>query len=152
MADEKTKLMSEREELEMEVLRAQVLKMRNDKESKVSARADQELALRETEAKMVAMQGSCNHKKGGRDYASQQKQGDGENHSVFKHTGPLGVTLVLCSRCLFMWLPGTTEKLMPDKVTHNPTGISYHTAIRFPSDNTPSGSVLFGHRPQPIAA
>lgn len=152
MADEKTKLMTEREELEMEVLRSQVLKMRNDKESKTAARADQELALRETEAKLVAMQANCNHKKGGRDYASQQKQGDGENHSVIKHTFPLGDTDVMCTRCLFMWKPGTTEKMMPDKVTPNPTGISYYAAIRFPTDNTPSGSVIFGHRPQPVAA
>lgn len=141
------KLLAEKEALELEQLRDNVERSRNAKEMRKRAREDNERGFRDKQAKDATLQAGCNHKKGGRDYASTQKRGDGDNYSVVPHTMPLGNTIVLCTRCLFMWEPGCTAKFLKDGKTRNPTGVSWNDAIRFPTDNTPSGSVLFGQRP-----
>jgi len=143
--EEKTKLQQEREALELEILREDVARRRADKEFKNQARKDQEKGFAEQRQKAAAMQAGCNHRKGGKDYASTQKRGDGDNYAVVKHTFPLGDTAVICTRCLFIWKHGTSAEKMPDG-SPNPTGISYKEAINFPTDNTPSGSVQFGLR------
>jgi hypothetical protein len=145
-------LLNEKEELELEKLRAEVMQMRATNEQRREARKDQELAFRDAEQKAANLSRNCNHKKGGRDYASTAKRGDGDNYSIIPHTMPLGETIILCTRCLFIWKPGTSEKFMPDGRTPNPTGIPYQIALRFPTDNSPSGSVLFGIRPQVMMA
>lgn len=149
MADEKGRLelLQEKEALELEELRERVARQRSEKQQKAAARADNEKSFREAAQKQAQMQAGCNHKKGGRDYAATNKRGDGDNYSVIPHTMPLGNTIVLCTRCLFMWTPGTSAKFMPDGKTKNPTGISWAEAIKLPTDNSPSGSVLFGQRP-----
>lgn len=147
MADERAKLLEEKERLELEQLRENVERSRNIREMQRRARADNERAFKDKARTDAALSASCNHKKGGRDYASTQKRGDGDNYSVIIHSMPLGNTVVLCTRCLFLWEPGTTAKFLRNGKTPNPTGISWNDAIRFPTDNTPSGSVLFGQRP-----
>jgi hypothetical protein len=153
MAEEtksKAELQNEREALELEVLRDDVARKRSDKAQRADARMDQERALREGAVKTANLQRSCNHKKGGRDYASTQKRGDGDNFCVIPWVDPLGRQLELCTRCLFLWEPGVTAKFMKDGKTPNPTGISWQDAIKFPTDNSPASSVLFGHRPAQV--
>lgn len=85
------------------------------------------------------IQEACTHRKGGTDTASLNKQGNDSNFSVVKHTGTFGETTVLCTRCCKLWLPKD-----PD---HNgkPTP-GYGEALRFPTDNAPSSSVVFAVR------
>lgn len=142
---EKT-LQQEKEELELEQLRDEVAKRRAQKEIRQQAQKDNESAFREKERSERALQTRCNHKKGGRDFASIQKRGDGENHAIIAWQHPLGWMVYVCSHCIFKWEPGISEKFMKDEKTPNPTGISYEQAAKLPTDNSPAGSVLFGPR------
>lgn len=150
MAEEKKSLQAERDELELENLRADVERKRFDREQRTNARKENERTFKETITKQLNLWASCNHKKGGRDYAASQKRGDGDNHCILLWMHPLGYTIVLCSRCHFMWEPGVTTKTLKDGKTPNPTRISWEDALRLPTDNTAAGSVMFGHRPQPV--
>jgi hypothetical protein len=150
MAEEKLSrdaILREKEELELEELRGNVEAKRFSKQQRDSARKENERSFAETIKKNHALWASCNHKKGGRDYAASQKRGDGDNHSIFIWAHPMGYSIVLCSRCHFLWEPGVTTKYMKDGKTPNPTKISWEDALRLPTDNTPSGSVMFGVRP-----
>lgn len=144
---EKT-LQQEKEELELEQLRDEVAKRRAQKEMRTQAQKDNESAFREKERSERALQARCNHKKGGRDFASIQKRGDGENHSIIAWQHPLASMgmVYICTHCTFKWERGVTEKFMQDGKTPNPTEISYEQAAKLPTDNSPAGSVLFGPR------
>lgn len=156
MADEnkvsRADLIAEKEALELEQLRASVETTRNAKRMRKEAREDNERSFREKALKDAATQASCNHKKGGRDYAATQKRGDGDNHCIAIHTYPMGNTNIHCTRCLFMWQPGDGKQFLKDGVTKNPTGLSWAEAVKLPTDNSPSGSVLFGPRPTYVIA
>lgn len=146
MAEETKKtLQQEREELELENLREEVGRKRAEREMRKNASVENEKSFRAQEVSQRETQARCNHKKGGRDYASLQKRGDGENHSIISWQYPVGgFMLYHCTHCQFTWWPGTTEAHMADKKTPNPTGISYIQASKLPTDNTPAGSVIFG--------
>lgn len=144
--ESKSKLQQEREELELEQLREDVAKKRAQKELRKAALAENEKAFRDKEQSERALQARCNHKKGGRDFASLQKRGDGENYAILPWQHPLGFMIAICSHCLFIWEPGVTAKTMKDGKTPNPTGVSWEEAMKFPTDNSPAGSVLFGPR------
>jgi hypothetical protein len=139
-------LQQEREELELEQLREDVGKRRAARELRKEQAKEQEQAFLDEAAKQRSEQARCNHKKGGRDFASVQLRGDGENHAIMAWQHPTGPMWYLCSHCHFWWKPGITEKFMEDGKTPNPTGISYAQAAKLPTDNSPAGSVLFGPR------
>lgn len=145
MDESKKTLAQEREELELEQLRDQVHKLRAQKESRQAILKENEQAFKSQAEAERELQRRCNHKKGGRDFASLQKRGDGENHSILAQQQAQGYMLYICSHCLMVWLPGCTEKKKHDG-TENPTGISYEQASRLPTDNSPAGSVVFGPR------
>lgn len=146
MAEEKTKLQIEREELELESLRDEMAKKRAIKEMRREALKEQEKAFKDKVARDAADQARCNHKKGGRDYAALQHRGDGENHSIVAWQHPLRYMIYLCTHCLFLWEPGVSEKFLKDGKTKNPTGLSHAQAAQLPTDNSPAGSVIFGPR------
>ena len=106
--------------------------------SRVGQHAEQERTLAEGRAMRDRVQGQCTHLKGGKgdDLANNNGDGDKGGHSVIKHLAEWGERMVKCTRCFAEWWPGDTEE-------NHPTGISYATALRFNTDNSPSGAAQF---------
>jgi hypothetical protein len=74
------------------------------------------------------------------DNRASQKQGDSNFYSVIQHGSTFGGTIVLCTRCNKLWLPNDPQhggKSTP----------GYAEALRFPTDNQPSSSVVFAQQP-----
>jgi hypothetical protein len=123
-------------ELEEMRVRAEERRAKREQQAQMAERNARDTAAQK--AKDDVLQLTCNHLKGGTDYASMQKQGtDGGNYSVIKHRHAFGNWDVLCTRCLALWKPG-------DTVENHPTKISFEQAFHFPTDNVPSQSVTFG--------
>lgn len=134
---------AERAKLELIKSRLELAKLRRDnavaesKELELRDRAAREgKNFEELRKRDQQMQSSCTHRKGGMDTAAMNKQGNDSNFSVIKHTGTFGGTTVLCTRCTKLWLPSD-----PDNGGKATPG--YVEALRFPTDNQPSSSVVF---------
>lgn len=126
--DEKLKALKiQREQLEMELMEAQVKKLRADSERIKLTRKQVETEIQATEKAKKARQKACNHRKGGLGVEGLSK-GEDAKYSIWKHTYVNGKMIVMCSRCQKEWKPGD-----PD----------YAEAMQFPTDNTPSGGVTF---------
>lgn len=138
---------AERAKLELERSRLELAKLRRDN---VAAQAkEEELQKRilqqgrnyeELRRRDQMIQAMCTHRKGGMDTASLNKQGNDSNFSVIKHTGTFGGTTILCTRCCKLWLPQDPE------FGGKPTP-GYSDALRFPTDNQPSSSIVFQATP-----
>ena len=135
MADEVRQL-SEFERLELEEKRYRVENMRLDSEKRKEAKANAERQRKQviadmklSETKIRQKQEACTHRKGGKNLEGLT-YGNDQNYSIIRHTYPNNETWVLCQRCGKEWKPG--EEV-------------YLEAIRFPTDNEPSGSVTFSN-------
>lgn len=141
---ESLRIDNELKALDLEEKRIAAARRRDEQQQKKLQQERNARDMAAGQAKTDALLKSCNHLKGGRDYASLQKQGtDGGNYSVIKHRHSFGNWEVICTRCTAVWKKGDTAE-------NHPTGISFETAMKFPTDNEPSGSVMFGVAQQPI--
>jgi hypothetical protein len=136
MRIERAKLELERSRLELAKLRRDNIKAKEQEEELQKRIEQQGRNYEELRKRDLAIQAICTHRKGGMDTASLSKQGNDSNYSVIKHTGTFGGTTVLCSRCCKLWLPADPE------FGGKPTP-GYAEAVRFPTDNQPSSSVVF---------
>jgi hypothetical protein len=101
------------------------------------------------------IQNRCAHRKGGKGVAMLY-QGNDSNYAVIKHTLSHGATIVVCQRCTKVWEPpprnlirkGATAE---DRAEYKRLAEEYQWALNLPTDNEPSGTVLFAFH-QPDAA
>lgn len=135
-----SQLEREEKELDLEIKREAVGKIRADRANKLQAAKMRTDAAKNFLAQREGAQGRCNHRKGGRGHeAVINGTGNAAEYAVIKHRLPNGKFFVLCQRCGKEWHPG-----------HVVGGIvlavetpGYQEAINYPTDNTASGSSTF---------
>lgn len=137
VVSELAELEMEEKRLDLEIKREQVSKIRSQRAAKLEEARAKLIATKQFLAQREANQANCNHRKGGIGAeAVMRGQGTDAMYAVFKHKLPCNRYFVLCSRCGKEWHPA--QPLFGIKATPG-----YDEAIRFPSDNTPSGSSTF---------
>lgn len=110
-----------------------------------------ELTIKRDRENQERIQAACAHRKGGKG-TQQLYAGNDQNYSVITHTLSHGPTVVICQRCWKIWEP-------PVRLPKNATAemrakyredlAEYNRARAFPTDNEPSGTVLFAfHEPE----
>ena len=73
-----------------------------------------------------------------------QGEGDDPKYAVIKHRLPYGGVMVLCQRCGKEWHPANPYFVNDfGRVENKPADTGWAEAVRFPTDNTASGSSLF---------
>ena len=131
-------LQREANELDLEIKREQVAKIRSERASKLSQVQQRNNATKSFLAQREAQQNRCNHRKGGRGAGDViEGKGNAAEYAVIKHRLPHGAYFVLCLRCSKEWHPDTT------RIGGTPETPGYAEALNFPTDNTASGSSTF---------
>lgn len=125
---ERSKLLQEKEQLELIKLRKEVEKMKlDDKQREILLKQHSE-TVDEYRRRINQEQQACNHHKGGVDIAGVRGQGNHSMFAVIKHQLPTGDIMVLCQRCNKIWQVGDSD---------------YNAMLNAPTDNTMSTSVQF---------
>jgi hypothetical protein len=127
----------EEKQLDLEIKRESVAKIRAQRENKLAEHRAKMVAVVQFLAQRKAIQEHCNHRKGGIG-AGAVINGEGSDpmYSIFKHKLPDGKYMVLCSRCGREWRAG-------NKILNIPETPGFSEAINWPTDNSPSGSSTF---------
>ncbi len=137
VVSELAELEIEEKRLDLEIKREQVAKIRAQRSAKLDEARAKLMATKQFLAQREANQANCNHRKGGIGAeAVMRGQGTDAMYAVIKHKLPNGRYFILCQRCGKEWHPA--EPLFGVKATPG-----YDEALRFPSDNSPSGSSTF---------
>lgn len=132
---------SELQKLQLEELKLSLEQKKAAMQMRKLEAANQEEQFRKSREDERATQRGCNHRKGGKDKAGIGR-GNDSDYSVVKHTYPNMEPSVLCTRCQMDWRRGDTEKKLHTGLT-NHTGISFETAMQWPTDNEPSSATFF---------
>ena len=104
-----------------------------------------EYSLRRDRRQTEIIQASCVHKKGGKGKDGIYN-GNDSNFAVITHTLSHGPTIVVCQRCGKLWGPPTrlARNASPAQRTKYVEDLNdYRRALAMPTDNEPSGTVLF---------
>lgn len=126
--DELAKLRLEKERLELEQLREQVAKMKDERARKVQSHEQIERDLTDFANRQKQAQEYCNHRKGGRGIEGLQGRGSDANYAIVHHRLPFGDIAVMCLRCQKIWRQGDP---------------GYKDALQFPTDNEMSEAAQF---------
>lgn len=118
----------EEKQLQLELMRENVRKIKQQKENAAVQQASIEHAVEESRRLEKQRQAACNHHQGGIGLEGYTGKGHDSKYAVNKHTYPDGKTVVMCNRCLKEWRPGDP---------------GYAEALTWQTDNTPSSSVTF---------
>jgi hypothetical protein len=142
---EKSNIAAELEALQLEEAREAAADRQRRRVSKATRiRAIQD-SLKQDNKNQARIQAICQHRKGGKGLA-QMYMGNDANYAVVTHHLSYGPTIVLCQRCGKLWRP---PEQLPKKATPEQKAkfredlAEYRRALNFPTDNEPSGSVLF---------
>lgn len=148
--------MADRKQITEELENLQLDEMRYNAELRAQVRAGRknkaeaiELSLKRDRAHQKRIQAACYHKKGGKGTA-QIYAGNDSNYAVIVHTLSHGPTIVVCQRCGNVWeppLPLPKKATAEQKQQYRVELAEYRRALNFPTDNEPSGTVLFGFTP-----
>lgn len=149
MATEIEKNRAELELLQLQELREAAEQRRSARASQARQRRTVAMALQMTLNAQRNLHSRCAHKKGGKNL-DQFFDGNDSNYAVIKHTLSHGPTIVLCQRCQNLW--EAPAQLHADA---SPAQIrqwedemrAYRAALALPTDNEPSGAVLFDFHP-----
>lgn len=138
-------LKDELETLQLEEARAVARDREARRRHKESRRKAVEASLVRDRQNQERLQAGCWHKKGGKGTA-QMYMGNDANYAVVVNTLSHGTTIVVCQRCGYVWRP--PEKLdkkatVEERALYNKQLEEYRRALNFPTDNEPSGTVLF---------
>jgi len=134
---ELARLELEEKQLDLEIKREAVAKIKSQRAAKLEEARSKMLATKQFLAQREATQKNCNHRKGGIGAeAVMRGQGSDAMYAVFKHRLPCNRYFVLCSRCGKEWHPA--QPIFGIKAT-----AGYDEAINFPTDNSPSSSSTF---------
>lgn len=130
----------EERELDLEIKRESVAKIRAERANKLQAAQMRTQAAKNFLAQREAIQARCNHRKGGRGHeAVINGTGNAAEFAVIKHRLPNGKFFVLCQRCGKEWHPGHVV----GGIVLSVATPGYDEAVNYPTDNTASGSSTF---------
>jgi hypothetical protein len=139
------KMQDELQQLQLEEARAQAQQRKQgrfDKENKARAI---ELSLRRDRERQKYSQSVCAHRKGGKGKDGIYN-GNDANYAVIIHTLSHGPTIVVCQRCGKVWEPPlklTKKATQEQRAKYMNDLTEYRRALALPTDNEPSGTVLF---------
>ena len=143
LAEELAALELEEKQLDLEIKRETVAKIRAQRQAKLAEANAKSLSLRQFIATRQANWDNCNHRKGGIGHeAVMRGQGTDAMYSVTKHKKPNGTWFVLCNRCGF---EAHQEFRVQGRLIEPavPSQAKFLEAINWPTDNSPSGSSSF---------
>ena len=113
-----------------------------------------ELSLGRDRQHQERIQAGCQHRKGGKGTA-QIYSGNDPNYAVITHTYSHGPTMVTCQRCNKTVGPPDPlpKKATPEERAKYRADLAEHRRwLNLPTDNEPSGTVLFAFTPDEDAA
>jgi len=151
---DKNKIQEELENLQLEEAREQARERQSKRDTRKSRSESIELTLRRDKANQKAIQDNCAHRKGGKGTA-QMYQGNDANYALVHHTLSHGPTIVVCQRCIGIWAPPEPlpKNATPaQKAEYKEQLAEYRRMRSLPTDNEPSGTVLFTFTPYDEAA
>lgn len=132
----------QKELMELEDLTYRVQNERNRREMVMRNHKSQQDTIAKINRDIIAKQSVCKHKKGGKNLAGIVN-GNSSDYSIWKHTYPWGAVEVICSRCGKTWNKPAIALRKSDPKAYRAQMEEYNEAINWPTDNEPSGSVLF---------
>jgi hypothetical protein len=152
---DKAKVTEQLEQLQLEEAIANAEARRGRAIERKTRVASIERALKEGLARQTEIQSRCAHRKGGKGVAMLY-QGNDSNYAIIKHTLSHGPTVVICLRCRKLWEPPPRElgrkSATPEQhALYRRLSEEYHWAMNLPTDNEPSGTVLFAFNEEPAA-
>lgn len=143
MADLKVQEKLQELQLEEALEVAQGRKQRRaDRENKIRAI---EFSLGRDRNQTERTQAGCAHRKGGKGRDGIYN-GNDANYAVITHTLSHGPIIVVCQRCTKIWEPPKrlSRKATPEQRAQYRIDLAeYRRALSLPTDNEPSGTVLF---------
>jgi hypothetical protein len=154
MADVK---LSELEQLNLDEARERAADRVSKRAQRTARMKSMERSLKDNDARQKDIQSRCFHKKGGKG-VGMLYQGNDSNYAIIKHTLSHGPTILLCQRCKKQWDPpdrsligkGATAE---SRALYRRQAEEYQWAMNAPTDNEPSGTVLFAFsEPEPAFA
>lgn len=115
---------------------------RGSRENKIQAI---EFSLKRDREQLERTQAACAHRKGGKG-KDGVFNGNDASYAVITHTLSHGPTIVVCQRCGKIWeapdkLPKKSTQEQRDKWLAQTN--EYRRALALPTDNEPSGTVIF---------
>jgi hypothetical protein len=116
---------------------------RMSRENKIQAI---EFALKREREQQERTQAGCAHRKGGKG-KDGIFNGNDQNYAVITHTLSHGPTIVVCQRCGKNWEPParlTKGASKEQREQYRLDLTEYRRALALPTDNEPSGTVIFG--------
>lgn len=132
----------EMRELDLEIKRATVAKIRAERANAKAKVQMQEEAIQNFLMQRKMKQRNCNHRKGGVGAeAVLHGRGQSAMYCVIKHKLPVGKYWVLCQRCGKEWHPELTA-IQNGGLARKATK-GYYEALQFPTNNSESGSSRF---------
>lgn len=149
MPPERAKIQEELADLQLEEAREAAETRRMNRTQRIGRIAALERSLRKDRQNQQRIQSSCAHRKGGKG-TSQLYQGNDTNFAVVTHTLSHGPTMVVCQRCGKLWLPPeplTKKATAEQRLKYREDLAEYRRARNLPTDNEPSGTVLFSFTP-----
>lgn len=149
MPQDRKQVQEELEDLQLQEAReaAETRKMRRtSREARMRA---MEASLKRDRANQERIQAACVHRKGGKGTA-QLYMGNDANYAVVTHTYAHGPTHIICQRCGKIWKepdPLPKKATPEEKAKYKAELAEYRQARNFPTDNEPSGTILFSFTP-----
>ena len=140
---------AELESLQLDEARAQAAERKQERMNKENRVKAIQLAIKRDNENRKRIQAICQHRKGGKGVA-QMYMGNDPNYAVVTHICSHGPTIVVCQRCGKIWeepepLP---KKPTPEqKAEYRQQLAEFRWARNLPTDNEPSGTVLFAFTP-----
>lgn len=144
MPDNK-QMQEELQQLQLEEARAAAQDRRQGRAGRENKIKAIEFSLKRDREQMERTQAACAHRKGGKG-RDGVFNGNDAMYAVITHTLSHGPTIVVCQRCGKIWEP---PPRLPKKATQEQrekyvdATNEYRRALSLPTNNEPSGTVLF---------
>ena len=137
----------ELEMLQLEETRYKIRDLRSAESMRQTRARSVANSLRIDAARQAQIQAGCAHKKGGKGVEAIYR-GNDANYAVIKHQLPHGPIIVVCQRCIKLWVEPPIElnargATVEMKRLYARLMKEYREALAFPTDNETSGSQLF---------
>ena len=149
MPTEAEKNRAELEALQLDELREAASERRNARASRQRQMRTVAMALKMSDDAAHNRHMRCAHRKGGKNL-DQFFDGNDSDYAVVKHTLSHGPTIVICQRCQMVWerpAPLNPDATKAQREEWEEQMLTYRKALAFPTDNEPSGAVLFDYIP-----
>lgn len=140
-----------RQALDIEDMQERIAERKRKRQEIIEAHKSQQEAIDKFNQDILSQQAICRHRKGGKNLPGILNGRDSDM-SVIIHTYAWGEVMVMCTRCCKEWRKPPVALSKKDPKLYRRQMAEYHEALRFPTDNEPSGSVLFAFQQEPPSA